>query len=81
MDAVADGPLGADYRPTYCSAVSTHSRLFQRILADKPHPEMGYRGCLGIIGSLISTHRLAWRPRRNAHCSLERVVIRASSRS
>ena len=23
--------------------------LFERILADKPHPEMGYRGCLGII--------------------------------
>jgi hypothetical protein len=25
------------------------ARLFERILADKPHPEMGYRGCLGII--------------------------------
>jgi len=23
--------------------------LFERILADKPHPEMGYRGCLGLI--------------------------------
>ena len=23
--------------------------LFERILADKPHPEMGYRSCLGII--------------------------------
>jgi hypothetical protein len=23
--------------------------LFERILEDKPHPEMGYRGCLGII--------------------------------
>jgi len=23
--------------------------LFERIMADKPHPEMGYRGCLGII--------------------------------
>ena len=23
--------------------------LFQRIMADKPHPEMGYRSCLGII--------------------------------
>ena len=22
-------------------------RLFERILADKPHPEMGYRSCLG----------------------------------
>ena len=25
------------------------ARLFARILEDKPHPEMGYRGCLGII--------------------------------
>ena len=25
------------------------ARLFERILTDLPHPEMGYRGCLGII--------------------------------
>ena len=25
------------------------ARLFEKILADQPHPEMGYRGCLGII--------------------------------
>jgi transposase len=25
------------------------ARLFERILADRPHPEMGYRSCLGII--------------------------------
>ena len=25
------------------------ARLFERILTDKPHPEMGYRACLGII--------------------------------
>ena len=25
------------------------ARLFDRIMNDKPHPEMGYRGCLGII--------------------------------
>lgn len=28
---------------------SNTARLFERLLADKPHPEMGYRGCLGII--------------------------------
>jgi transposase len=28
---------------------SNTARLFDRIMADKPHPEMGYRGCLGII--------------------------------
>jgi transposase len=25
------------------------AQLFERILAEKPHPEMGYRSCLGII--------------------------------
>ena len=25
------------------------AQLFQRMMADKPHPEMGYRGCLGVI--------------------------------
>ena len=25
------------------------ARLFERILTERPHPEMGYRGCLGII--------------------------------
>lgn len=25
------------------------AQLFARILDDKPHPEMGYRSCLGII--------------------------------
>ena len=25
------------------------ARLFEKILEDKPHPEMGHRGCLGII--------------------------------
>jgi transposase len=25
------------------------ARLFERILAEKPHPEMGYRSCLGLI--------------------------------
>ena len=25
------------------------AELFERILGEKPHPEMGYRSCLGII--------------------------------
>ena len=34
----------------WAESVGPHTaRLFERILADKPHPEMGYRGCLGII--------------------------------
>jgi len=34
----------------WARTVGPHTaRLFERILADKPHPEMGYRACLGII--------------------------------
>ena len=34
----------------WAGTIGPHSaRLFERIMADKPHPEMGYRGCLGII--------------------------------
>lgn len=25
------------------------AQLFERMMADKPHPEMGYRSCLGVI--------------------------------
>ena len=31
------------------ASVPTRRSLFERILNDKPHPEMGYRSCLGII--------------------------------
>ena len=34
----------------WAETIGPHTaRLFERIMADKPHPEMGYRGCLGII--------------------------------
>ncbi|MDQ6760344.1 MAG: hypothetical protein M3Z32_10855 [Acidobacteriota bacterium] len=34
----------------WAQSIGPHTaRLFGRILADKPHPEMGYRSCLGII--------------------------------
>jgi transposase len=34
----------------WAQSIGLHTaRLFERILADKPHPEMGYRSCLGII--------------------------------
>src|SRR5262249_47710916 len=42
MDTLADGAWAQTIGPNT-------ARLFERILADKPHPEMGYRGCLGII--------------------------------
>lgn len=40
------------------------ARLFERIMNDKPHPEMGYRSCLGIVrlAGPGSTHRHAWKP-------------------
>lgn len=57
------------------------ARLFERILADKPHPEMGYRSCLGLSGWPISTRRLAWKPQQNGHSLRERAVTRVSSRS
>jgi len=34
----------------WASTIGPHTaRLVERILNDKPHPEMGYRSCLGII--------------------------------
>jgi DNA replication protein DnaC len=40
------------------------ARLFERIMNDKPHPEMGYRGCLGIIRLAAKSEKLA---RSSAH--------------
>jgi len=38
-------------RMVHCAEqIEPHTaRLFERILSEKPHPEMGYRSCLGII--------------------------------
>lgn len=34
----------------WARSIGPHTaRLFERILEDKPHPEMGYRSCLGLI--------------------------------
>jgi transposase len=34
----------------WAETIGPHTaRLFERIMADQPHPESGYRGCLGII--------------------------------
>lgn len=42
MDAFAHGGLGRKVGPHT-------AQLVGRILDDKPHPEMGYRACLGLI--------------------------------
>ena len=35
---------------SWAAGIGPHTaQLFERILGDKPHPEMGYRSCLGII--------------------------------
>jgi transposase len=50
------------------------SQLFERILADKPHPEMGYRGCLGII-------RLAEKyPHERMEAAAERALLTGACR-
>jgi hypothetical protein len=34
----------------WAQSIGPHTALlFERIMNDKPHPEMGYRSCLGII--------------------------------
>ena len=45
----------------WAATIGSHTaQLFQQILADKPHPEMGYRSCLGIIrlSTLYSSARM-----------------------
>jgi len=45
----------------WAQTIGPHTaRLFERIMNDKPHPEMGYRGCLGIIrlGGKYSAQRV-----------------------
>ena len=50
------------------------AQLFERILADKPHPEMGYRGCLGII-------RLAEKyPQKRMEAAAERALLTGACR-
>jgi hypothetical protein len=68
VDALADGALGR-------RAIGPHTaRLFERILNDKPHPEMGYRGCLGIIRLAEST-----RPAR-MEAAAERALLTGACR-
>jgi len=50
------------------------ARLFERILEDQPHPEMGYRGCLGII-------RLAKKySNQRAEAAAERALLTGACR-
>ena len=51
------------------------ARLFERIMADKPHPEMGYRGCLGIIRLAGKYSHAARGSRRRAGLAHRRVPL------
>jgi len=53
------------------------ARLFERILSDKPHPEMGYRSCLGIIR--LAEQYSASRMEAAAHRALETNACRYQS--
>ena len=62
----------------WAQTIGPHTaRLFERILADKPHPEMGYRRAWASSVWPGSTHRRAWKPPPNGRCSPERAAIRA----
>jgi transposase len=53
------------------------ARLFGRILSEKPHPEMGYRSCLGIIR--LAEQYSATRMEAGAHRALEIGACRYQS--
>ena len=57
------------------------AQLFERIMDDKPHPEMGYRGCLGIIRLAEKYSHSAWKRPRSGPCSPARAATTASNRS
>lgn len=57
------------------------AQLFARILADKPHPEMGYRSCLGVIRLATQYSPARMEPPPSGLCWRGPAVTRASSRS
>ena len=62
----------------WAEAIGPHTaRLFERILADKPHPEMGYVRVSGSFDWPGSTHLFAWKRLPNEHRQPARVAIRA----
>jgi len=44
------------------------AQLFERIMGDKPHPEMGYRGCLGIMRLAKNIRPNGLKRRLNGRC-------------
>src|SRR5207244_12385496 len=55
---------------SWADAAGPHTaQLFRQILATKPHPEMGYRSCLGLVrlGGKYTTERLEAAAARALH--------------
>jgi transposase len=55
---------------SWADAAGPHTaELFRQILANKPHPEMGYRSCLGLVrlGGKLTTERLEAAAARALH--------------
>jgi transposase len=53
--------------------------LYEATLADRPHPEQGFRSCLGILRLGSVTARCAWKRRATGPCAYARTGT--SSRS
>ena len=63
----------------WAETIGPIARLFERIMDDKPHPEIGYRGCLGIIRLADKYSASAWKPPPNVHFSLARAATERES--
>jgi hypothetical protein len=60
----------------WAETIGPHTaRLFERIMNDKPHPEMGYRGCLGIIRLAEKVLRASRGSRRRTSAAHRRVPV------
>jgi hypothetical protein len=74
MDAVAHAALRGVHRPAQRAS-------FERILAYKPHPEMGYRSCLGLIrlAGQYSSSRMEAAAERALPTGTSRYQVRAEA--
>jgi transposase len=60
---------------SWADVVGPHTaELFRQILATKPHPEMGYRSCLGLVPGR-QAHRRTSGSRRSASAALRRLFV------
>jgi len=53
------------------------AKVVQTILESKPHPEAGYRSCLGILGRRKRTVKRVWKQPASGRCCWECIPTRA----